>query len=875
MLVHMTPNEVNSLQGLAMAAGGSLTINPHTGLPEAGFLSSLLPTLVGLGLTVASGGALSPLMAAGITGAGTAALTGDLKQGFMAGLGAYGGASLGGALGAGNLLGSGADKLVAGGTENLLTNAVGEGVAGGVADTAASGVVGSAPGAVPGGVTGGFIPSPETIATEGFGGSLPNVTGGGLSNIYPDIYGDAGSVFGLESTGAPSMAIDGVPLTTGGPMPWTGADALNSVYDTAALVPPPPEYAGGLKGFMRKFGDEAARGIGKRGMLTTGAAGLGLANSLSEAMQPKFKPPKEDKWNYEGPYVPEDREVSFPIDPRITRDSSEYMYFNPSNPVPGYRPYVGMAEGGSVSPSRVGEQNYGFAPMSNIAPASSSSPMAGVSSLEGLVQAMSQNGKGGKVVAPTGAPPPGYVSSATGMVTPTALPASAHRSAEQDYGFRPLWDPAGASSGGAGSGSYGGGVESGDVSGGGVAFNPYRRTDSLASRMPQLAAGGLASSPPGSFQMNNTMQTQQQSQPTQGSQFGQSQQRFGGPFGGVGSSFGFGGSGGGGRVTGAGGGYNSFGFNRNEGPARFMGSNNPFRPNTSQPSGFGGLGQQPTAPGGYSPSQPPNDVLMSMLNNGPMSMLENQSTEFPMGVRKPKEERDPVREAREQEDQESERTRPYADLRNQMTPFIENRDFQGLNNFIQTQLADPSNMDQWNSPFPNADEMRAEYADHPRVLERMNNQTGRLTGRLGPMLGNFGDLVPTPTPAPPEGGGMARGGEVGLKDGSFVVDARTVSELGNGSSSAGQEILSRLGGRAIRGAGDGVSDSIRANIGGRQEARVARDEVHFSPEAVNKLGGGNHSKGTKKLYALMKQAESARKKMKRGSDNKLRKKLGA
>lgn len=38
MLVHMTPGEVKSLQTLAMSAGGSLTINPETGLPEAGFL---------------------------------------------------------------------------------------------------------------------------------------------------------------------------------------------------------------------------------------------------------------------------------------------------------------------------------------------------------------------------------------------------------------------------------------------------------------------------------------------------------------------------------------------------------------------------------------------------------------------------------------------------------------------------------------------------------------------------------------------------------------------------------------------------------------------------------------------------------------------
>ena len=34
-LVHMTPGEVEGLQAIAMAHGGSLTINPETGLPEA------------------------------------------------------------------------------------------------------------------------------------------------------------------------------------------------------------------------------------------------------------------------------------------------------------------------------------------------------------------------------------------------------------------------------------------------------------------------------------------------------------------------------------------------------------------------------------------------------------------------------------------------------------------------------------------------------------------------------------------------------------------------------------------------------------------------------------------------------------------------
>lgn len=122
MLVHMTPGEVHGLQALAMKHGGSLTVNPHTGLPEAGFLSSLLPTILGVGLTVASGGALSPLMAAGLVGGGTAIATGSLQKGLMAGLGAYGGAGLGAGLaeaGAAALPGAAAGETAA----NLGTQA--------------------------------------------------------------------------------------------------------------------------------------------------------------------------------------------------------------------------------------------------------------------------------------------------------------------------------------------------------------------------------------------------------------------------------------------------------------------------------------------------------------------------------------------------------------------------------------------------------------------------------------------------------------------------------------------------------------------------------------------------------------------------------
>jgi hypothetical protein len=96
MLVHMAPQEVAGLQALARAGGGTLTLNPDTGLPEANFLKRLLPTLIGAGLSFIPG--VGPLMAAGIVGGGTALATGNLQKGLMAGLGAYGGAGLAGGL---------------------------------------------------------------------------------------------------------------------------------------------------------------------------------------------------------------------------------------------------------------------------------------------------------------------------------------------------------------------------------------------------------------------------------------------------------------------------------------------------------------------------------------------------------------------------------------------------------------------------------------------------------------------------------------------------------------------------------------------------------------------------------------------------------
>jgi len=121
--------------------------------------------------------------------------------------------------------------------------------------------------------------------------------------------------------------------------------------------------------------------------------------------------------------------------------------------------------------------------------------------------------------------------------------------------------------------------------------------------------------------------------------------------------------------------------------------------------------------------------------------------------------------------------------------------------------------------------------------------------------------------------GYAKGGEIAMDDGAFVLDARTVSELGNGSSNAGKEVLRRIGGMAIEGPGDGVSDSVPARIGRNQPARVARDEVIIPAEAVRRIGKGSSKRGADKLYALMDKAHKARKKAKRGQDTKLRRGL--
>jgi hypothetical protein len=137
MLVHMTPDEVAGLQALAQQMGGSLTINPQTGLPEANIFKKLLPMALGFALGPAGAGFFQSALSAGLAvGAGYTLATGSLQQGLSAGLSAYGGSNLGTGLQAAGT--AGADAAVGQAAANQAATDSAASVAGNLGGEAAS-----------------------------------------------------------------------------------------------------------------------------------------------------------------------------------------------------------------------------------------------------------------------------------------------------------------------------------------------------------------------------------------------------------------------------------------------------------------------------------------------------------------------------------------------------------------------------------------------------------------------------------------------------------------------------------------------------------------------------------------------------------------
>jgi hypothetical protein len=70
------------------------------------------------------------------------------------------------------------------------------------------------------------------------------------------------------------------------------------------------------------------------------------------------------------------------------------------------------------------------------------------------------------------------------------------------------------------------------------------------------------------------------------------------------------------------------------------------------------------------------------------------------------------------------------------------------------------------------------------------------------------------------------------------------------------------GGHLLKGPGDGVSDSIPATIGGHQPARLADGEFVIPARIVSEIGNGSTDAGARKLYAMMDRIKKARSKAK-------------
>lgn len=255
-LVHFTKNEVGALKGLAKAAGGKLTRNPKTGMLEAGFLDSMLPTLLGIGANFIVPG--SGMIVGGLAGAAT-----NKKDPLMgAALGAMGGYG-GGQLAAG-LQGAGAGAAQAAAQEaaaqQLAQNAAVDSAMGGAGVLTAPGAQTSFLNQAAADATTGFLDKgimdqmgrgaqatfndPKAFM-QGMGGAMPTAKAAGLA-AAPMLYD---YMMPKQSDGkdkpdwanAEGQEYDYNPGYTGGTM--TGADPsserqwFNSSYT--------PRYAGG------------------------------------------------------------------------------------------------------------------------------------------------------------------------------------------------------------------------------------------------------------------------------------------------------------------------------------------------------------------------------------------------------------------------------------------------------------------------------------------------------------------------------------------------------------------------------------------------------------------------------------------------------
>ena len=197
-LIHMTKGEIKGLRQLAQAHGTDLTINPETGLPEAGMLMKILPVVAAAAATYFTAGAAAPLLEAELAGGALAGY-----GGLMAGAGA--GALIGGASAGlqGGDIGKGA---LFGGLGGALSGGMGAYDAAPVLDAAAPTTTTDI---VKEGLKAGTVP-PTPAPTE-LGQTAANMAPGAARNAALDSLAQGQGVFAEGSAALPGTTPNLVP----------------------------------------------------------------------------------------------------------------------------------------------------------------------------------------------------------------------------------------------------------------------------------------------------------------------------------------------------------------------------------------------------------------------------------------------------------------------------------------------------------------------------------------------------------------------------------------------------------------------------------------------------------------------------------------
>ena len=144
------------------------------------------------------------------------------------------------------------------------------------------------------------------------------------------------------------------------------------------------------------------------------------------------------------------------------------------------------------------------------------------------------------------------------------------------------------------------------------------------------------------------------------------------------------------------------------------------------------------------------------------------------------------------------------------------------------------------------------YTEFAKGLMGYPNGDGTFTGTDGKKYNADGTLV----------GSTASSSSSSSSDGSLNNAKGGLLGLAAGGMSVGHLGGYSDGGRLLRGPGDGVSDSIPATIGSTdpEPARLADGEFVVPARIVSELGNGSTEAGARQLYKMMDRIQSARQK---------------